>query len=634
MTTLNMHHSRYPSQIQINYLFFGFYFFCIACIHLYHVFLIEAAPTFSRVFFIFYSLGQCLVETLLLVLIADGVKFLFGIRGLYGYSLGVFFLLLSHFIDFPLVRFMDMSVWSIINFLSQESARNFLEILYASNVSILIWVVSVLIGLGLLISGLFLFKLSERWAARRPLVTSSPWIAMMLGCMGLLLLSWEYSTQQHLDLAQFDLYQKTLPWKGTFISQKQDILPLEFPLKAPNFHKVQIDQAFYPSPATRPDIFLFVIESLREDFINETNSPHLNAFKQSNISFDLALSNANATHISWFSLFHSQFPLYWGKIDPKESKGGSVPLQLLKQMGYKIQVYSSARLAYYQMDEIIFGDNAHLADEINFYEKGETCDRDCQVMADLVAEMKNSKMSGGRLFMMFLDSTHLDYSWPKDFSPLFEPYELQINYFKAALTNRNVEKIKNRYRNSLYFIDTLFGQFFDALQAYQGGDEAIVVITSDHGEEFYEQGHLFHASCLSHQQTHVPLYYKFGQSDLLQRKRERSMSCHMDIFPTIFHYLTGQVLSPDFVQGQSIFQPERWPYTVIGRYNASRPPCEFCIHNGKEKMTAMFSDHGNIYHSKSLKILSTKDLKDQTTFQNSDALKQNFGKALEHIFAP
>ena len=63
----------------------------------------------------------------------------------------------------------------------------------------------------------------------------------------------------------------------------------------------------------KPDIYLFVIESLREDYITVENSPHLNQFKEKNVSFDLTLSNANATHNSWFSLFHSKFPFYWEK---------------------------------------------------------------------------------------------------------------------------------------------------------------------------------------------------------------------------------------------------------------------------------------------------------------------------------
>src|ERR1700722_11553084 len=125
----------------------------------------------------------------------------------------------------------------------------------------------------------------------------------------------------------------------------------------------------------------------------------------------------------------------------------------------------------------------------------------------------------------------------------------------------------------------------DTLNSYKGGDESVVIITGDHGEEFYEEGHLFHASSLSHHQMHVPLYYKFGSSNILQK--HPLMTCHMDIFPTLFHYLTDQDCMHNVLQGQSIFRPNRWPYTIIARFNASRSPREFCINNGNKKIIAI-----------------------------------------------
>src|SRR5262245_34794152 len=120
------------SQICINYLFFGFYFLFISFIHVYHVFLIESNVSFSRYFFVFYAIVQCAIETILLVLFANAIKIFFKTKAMALYSTVVFFLMLTHVIDFPLVRFMDMSFWYALNFISAESPQNFLELLYAS----------------------------------------------------------------------------------------------------------------------------------------------------------------------------------------------------------------------------------------------------------------------------------------------------------------------------------------------------------------------------------------------------------------------------------------------------------------------------------------------------------------------
>ncbi len=624
------------AKISINYLFFGFYFFVISLIHVYHVFLIESEFTFSRYFFLSYAIIQCAIETLLLILFANAINIFFRTKAMAIYSIFVFFFLLTHVIDFPLVRFMGMSFWYALNFISAESPQNFLELLYASNVSLIIWIFSGLLGFGVLISGAFFYKITERWTNLRPFVVHYPLLAATLCTLCLFLMSWDYSTHKWTSCSQFDRYQKTLPWKSTFLHQGQEYLPLAHPLKAPQAQEERLEKGTSQVVALKrkPDIFLFVVESLREDYIDSVQAPNIYKFKQEHISFDLALANANATQNSWFSLFYSQYPFYWGQIHPEQWKGGSISLQLLKNIGYKIFCYSSARLGYYKMDQLIFGEQRYLADRLVTFEEDSDipCVRDKKVMDMVTKEMK--EQPGGRLFIVFLDSTHLDYSWPKDTPALFQPCDEKINYIKAAFTNSGLEKIKNRYRNALFFVDSLFGAFMNTLNSYKQGEEAVVIFTGDHGEEFYEQGHLFHASSLSHPQTHIPLYYKLGKSNAFEKKKHSAMSCHMDIFPTLFHYLTEEDCMIDVLQGQSIFRTNRWPYTIMARFNASRSPCEFCIHNGKEKLTATFSDERKIFNAKGIRILSTKNIHDEVVPHDVNSLKEQFGGALEHIFAP
>ncbi len=615
----------------INYLFFGFYFTIIAIIHVFHVFLIEPVTSLSTYFFVAYALAQCAMETLGLILIAEIVVNHFR-KAKNLFVLVVFFLFISHLIDFPLVRLMDMTFWYALNFVTKMSYSNFFELLVASNVSILVWVIAGLIGVSLLLSGLFLYRITERWAMRRKLFVSFPMLGGSLCTICLFLLSWDYSVRGHISRTNFDRFQKTLPWKYTFFPHRVDYLSLKTTLQEPQGEEElmrSLDSRVF-SLARKPDIYLFIVESLREDYITSEIAPNLTRFKKDYTSFDLALSNANATHISWFSLFNSQFPFFWGRVDPEEVKGGSIPLQLLKKMGYKVYVSSSARLAYFHMNRVIFGEGERLADAL-FLSDDEDCDepyeRDQKAIDNLLVEMQ--KGGPGRLFIVFLDATHHDYSWPSEMSRFF-PFEEKINYISAAISKKGLEKIKNRYRNALYFIDDQFGKFLTALGDAPGGKDAVVVITGDHGEEFYEHGNLFHASGLSEPQMHVPLYYRFGQNGALHS--DCKMTCHMDIFPTLFHYLIGEDLMGDVLQGESIFKTNRWPYTIVARFNAISSPHEFCIHTGKSKLLATFSDEDNIFNSKGLKIISTKNCQDETIVKELNAIHDEFGPALDRIF--
>ncbi len=619
------------ARAPINYLFFGFYFAIIAFIHVFHVLLIEPAVSVSTYFFAAYAFAQCLMETLGLILVGEFIIHYFP-RAKNLFVLIVFFLFISHLIDFPLVRLMDMSFWYALSFVSQMSYANFIELLLASNVTLLVWAIAGAIGIVLLLSGLFLYRLTEIWAIRRRVGVSFSALGTAFCLTGLFLASWDYSVRSYISKTHFDRFQKTLPWKTTFFPQRPICLSLKTTLQEPRGEEElmqSLDSRFF-SLIRKPDIYLFIVESLREDYIISENAPHLTQFKKQNISFEHAFANANATHISWFSLFHSQFPFYWGKTDPEEIKGGSVPLQLLKKMGYKVFVSSSARLAYFQMNRVIFGEGEHLADGIFLSEEEECAElyaRDQKAIDNLLVEMQ--KPESGRLFIVFLDATHHDYSWPSEMTKFF-PFEDKINYIQAAISNKGLDKIKNRYKNALYFIDHQFGKFFHALGQSPCGSEAIVVITGDHGEEFYEQGNLFHASGLSEPQIHIPLYYRFGQNEVLPT--DCKMTCHMDIFPTIFHYLLGEDLMGGVFQGESIFKPNRWPYTIVARFNAISSPYEFCIHNGTNKMLATFSNEHDIYQSKGLKNISARNCQDEISEKEINAIHEEFGPALERIF--
>lgn len=617
----------------INYLFFGLYFVISAAIHIFHVFLIEPGISFSTYFFVTYAFAQCALETLVLILFAGFINAHLP-RLMNVYVVIVFFLFLSHLLDFPLVRLMDMSFWYALHFISQESYENFIELLLASNVSIFIWALAGLSGACILLSGIFFYRMAEKWTKQRPFSISFPMVWAVIFTGSLFMFSWDYGLKGHLSTLHFDRFEKTLPWKSTFFPPRTDQFFLKNPLAEAEGEEElmrKLDSRVF-SLNHKPDIYLFIVESLREDFITHENSPHLKEFKEKHIWFETALSNANATHLSWFSLFYSKFPFYWGKVDPDVWKGGSIPLRLLKKMGYKIHVSSSARLTYYQMNRLIFGEGEHLADAI-FFPDEEECDepylRDLSVIDNLVMQM--NKGGSGRLFIVFLDATHLDYSWPKEMTR-FTPIEEKINYLKAAVSKGGLDGIINRYRNALYFIDSQFARFMDALQNTPHGKEAVVVITGDHGEEFYEHGNLFHASSLSHPQTNPPLYYKFGETDALKQKIQCKMTCHMDIFPTLFHYLIGEDLMGEVLQGQSIFKTDRWPYTVIARFNASRTPYEYCIHNGTDKLIAEFSNDRDIFNSRNLRILSTKNCRDENLVKDISAIHEEFGPAIERIF--
>lgn len=624
-------------QRHVNYVYFASVFFFIALLHICQVFLIETDSALDRLFYITYALCQCFLEVGCLILLGTYLvkKFPKSLNPIF--IILTFVLLIVHAIDFPLVRIMDWSIWYVLDFIAEESCENLLEMLYASNISLKTWM---LVGIVIIVSsglGFLFFRLTERIAKRKPVNLSYHKMTVGLLAMTLFLVAFDFKTGKGAQITSQDKFVKALPWKSTLFSSDYPILSLKN--RVTNLPKektilTKLDNISL-TPSKKPNIFLFVVESLREDFLTKQCAPHISYFREQSISFPQAFSSANGTQLSWFSIFQARYPLYWGKMQPSSWKSGSLPLSILKKIGYKIHLYSAARLSYYQMDDMLFGKDKKLADTMNLFyrdDTGEPWQSDAQCFEKLSSDIDTWHNEEGHVFLIFLDATHFDYSFPKTQPLQFSPIVSQIDYLKVAYSKQDLEGIKNRYRNAIFYLDSLFGSFYKKLDQLKMGQEAIVVLTADHGEEFFEQGNIFHASNLSSMQTTIPIYYRFGRTPQAFLPITTSLTSHVDIFPSILDYIFKENIFEEWFDGESIFRAKKREFVISARYNASRAPYEFFIHKGDCKLTARFMNQKNIYKSKILQILSKKNGKDEVIPFQMDHLEKEFGEAFEHLF--
>ena len=623
----------------VNYVFFAFLFVFLVVLHGLHVSLIEVPFTFSKYFYLMYTIGQSVLQVALFFSLFVWLQTFVPTAIIRAILAAAYFFVVCDVIDFFMERLLDISIWYALGFVLQESKGNFIEMLKASNISLGIWAV-VFFGAALFVFvGLWLYYLMEKISKKRPIFFSRRLIVSLAVASILFLCLWDNIFSPFLEESPSRRYTKALPWKTTLFPPTKEHLHVEGFLKRPWMDKdcfAELDSHAF-ALQRKPDIFLFVAESLREDFITGEIAANISHFRDQSIHFAKAFSNANATHVSWFSLFYSLYPFHYASYGKQQWDKGSVPLSLLKKMGYEIHLYSGSRLKYYNMDEVLFGKERYLLSSERVYPQQremEPWEADRLAMQDLCRDINKSERSGGRVFIVFLDSTHFGYSWPKDFQAPFKPYDQKINYIDAAVSSKNLDKIKNRYRNSIYYIDSLFGEFTETLKKSSLWDESIVVFTADHGEEFYENGHLFHASELSLQQTSVPLYLKIGSGKAYEKIGTRALCSHMDVFPTILHYLVGEDYFGKVLQGHSIFGNQTYPFAISARYNAGRSPYEFCIQREKQKILLQFENREDIFDSRSLNILGVKNHSEEDLSFSLSAIHEHFGEVLDNLFSP
>lgn len=608
-----------------------------------HVFGLERELSFPPFFFLIYAIGQSVLEVLVLVLLANLIQRYLH-KSFYYFFISLSFLcIFIHYVDFLLIRFMDFSIFFGIDIILDETFENFIELLHLTGISINSWIFAGVATLLLLpLTAIILHYLTAKLASTKPLGISHGHILKALFCIPLILLCLDLTFSPFVDTEEFRFYQRVLPWKSTFITPKEHILKVSGFYKSQPSEKQSLKQ-LNSVPIIlkkKPNIYLFIAESLREDFLTKETAPNVVSFRDENIQLGYTLSNANCTQLSWYSIFHSQYPLVWAN-KKKTWHSGSMPLQVLKKLGYKIRVYSAAQLKYYGVGELIFGKKNYLADSYHLYPHYTpvtASETDAKVINKLKNDHEKKWAREGNVFLVFLDSTHFNYSWPENYPIRFAPISEEKTDLRVSHSIRDIELIKNRYRNAIHYMDSLFGEMMSCLKEKKLYDNACIVFTGDHGEEFFEEGQLFHASHLSAMQTRTPIYYKIGDNSCTENWESKGiLSSHVDIFPTILDRLIGEQAFFSLFDGESIFKKQRFPFVISSRHNGGRNPFEFFLHNGKEKVILRLPWNKDIHHFTGLEILSIKDLSDKTinigTFQQIESYVQDrYAEVLNRFF--
>lgn len=90
-----------------------------------------------------------------------------------------------------------------------------------------------------------------------------------------------------------------------------------------------------------------------------------------------------------------------------------------------------------------------------------------------------------------------------------------------------------RYAKAVEFADHNVGLIIDFLKQHDRYDNALIIVTSDHGESFTERALWFdHGTTAHEEQLHVPLIIKYPQSETGGTKDSRLISL-LDIAPTV-----------------------------------------------------------------------------------------------------
>ena len=288
----------------------------------------------------------------------------------------------------------------------------------------------------------------------------------------------------------------------------------------------------------RPHIFLFVIDSLRRDYLSPYNpevtfTPALDRFARESSVFERAFTRYGATGLSvpalWVGglVLHKQYVMPFG------------PMNTLAKL-----------LEHEQYDRWLAMDNI----------------LDAILPSDFKpTEIDPGIQSGQFSFCLAVNDVRrrLDKLAP-DGPPTFV-YALPQDIHIATITREGAQPIDGESYGSFYApyasrlrrLDKCFGDFILDLKARGLFDRSIVIVTADHGDSLGEQGRMGHAYTIFPEIMQVPLIVHLPTDMAASLRAETAAPAYTtDITPTLYALLGHEPRRPTSFFGRPLFRKQ------------------------------------------------------------------------------
>ena len=421
-----------------------------------------------------------------------------------------------------------------------------------SALTILLAVVGVLVVFSLVVALMIVWRkwFSGRWRKIRVLLVSIMLSLLLIG-QAIHVVSFEYGRANILSVTPM------LPWYKPLIMGDElrrwgwiDVAakPLKMPKVSGNFvypkHTMQCAQT------DTPNVLFITLESWRFDAMNAQATPFVQKVANESLWFTNHLSGGNVTIKGLFSLLFALNPSYW----PAVEAGGRKPVfvQLLQDLNYQFFIQANQNIQRDTTKRVLYGD----IDVAKATGYGGNTRGDEQATSALLAQIATAK--GNWFGHLILNATHHPYF--ADLANL--PFQPSAKIEMGLVNNQtDATPYFNQYLNAAWQIDKQIERLFLQLEELKQLSNTLVVITSDHGEEFNDNGQNYwgHGSNFTRYQLGVPLviYWPDSQTGHLKQGAYSHQTSHQDVVATIMQdaFRCSNPLS-DYSDGVSLFDPQ------------------------------------------------------------------------------
>ncbi len=299
-----------------------------------------------------------------------------------------------------------------------------------------------------------------------------------------------------------------------------------------------------PPRGKHPNILLFLIDTLRADRVGAYGStrgltPRIDALARQGIVFERTTAASSWTRPSTATILTGLPPSVHGanRLDRRLPPAVRTLAEVLRDAGYRTGGFSA---------------NAHITAQSGFaqgFDRFEFLDelaRGDALGRRALAWLDESAAQDPAPFFLYVHAIdpHAPYEPPEDLRRRFAGKVpsgsgslAKVEEIYRALDRRRPEarglvaQMAPLYDAEIAGIDRSFGALLDEMDRRGRLDQTLVVVISDHGEEFGEHGGLGHGKTLYREVLDVPWVVRLpGQT---AARRVRTPVAHLDVMPTI-----------------------------------------------------------------------------------------------------
>jgi hypothetical protein len=294
------------------------------------------------------------------------------------------------------------------------------------------------------------------------------------------------------------------------------------------------------APGPKPNIFMFVVDSLRRDYVSPYNpsvhfTPNIAEFARDAIAFDNAFTRYGATGLAepsiWVGgmMLHKQYVTPFAPMNSLE--------KLLQADGYDVLLSRDSILTTIVGSD--WGGLDQSRANMNY--------RLCTTLSELQQRLGSRNPSATKPLFVYT-----------------QPQDIHISVIQREgakpLGSGSYDGFYAPYSSRVERMDACFGEFIQFLKKQHLYDESVIVLTSDHGDSLGEEGHWGHAYTINPEVLRIPLIVHLPAQIRSKVTFDlKSLAFSADITPSLFSLLGHGPIKRSPVFGRSLFGPRGDP---------------------------------------------------------------------------